>query len=287
MVLGQASSLERRARPSGWYKERRNGAKSFKRPALLLLGLTMLVLAASVASLLAAVQAKQSLSVEVAGTYVASVSFDRLSSSAPSDFTIDTLQLTTSVVNTGDEEITLLRDPRTPLSSWATNTFAVSHESGAIPTFKGVQVRYSPDQAATLGEAQLTTLAPGESLDVSHEVGKYYNCTLISFNASSGYETRVLLVTSSGEGTYTFEPTNVFTSVAEDGTFGQIIAETAPATVSLSGILASSQPFSASSVGGAERVSKGRKRASYVSCSSTRQVSSRTAVSVQITDVEF
>lgn len=210
----------------------------------------MFVLAASFASLLAAVSAKQSLSVEVA---------------APSDFTIDSLQLTTSVVNTGDETITLLKDPRTPLSSWATNTFAVANEDGATPAFTGVKVRYVPETAAALGGDQLTTLAPGEALEVSHEVGKYYNFT------------------SAGEGSYTFEPVNVFTVVAEDGTLSDIVAETTPATVSLSGQLASSQPLASSSVGGASEKSKLSKRASYYSCTSTRQTQIASAITTAAT----
>ena len=93
-----------------------------------------------------------------------------MSTAAPSELTdVSDLSVTTTIVNTGDETLKLLTDPRSALSSWATNTFAVTHaDSGAGVDFTGVKVRYSPEAAAQLGEA-ITTLAPGESIDVAHE----------------------------------------------------------------------------------------------------------------------
>ena len=54
---------------------------------------------------------------------------------------IDNLKITATLVNTGDETLTLLNDPRGPLSKMPTETFLIEHEaSGATPAFTGVKV---------------------------------------------------------------------------------------------------------------------------------------------------
>lgn len=204
----------------------------------------MFALATAVLGLAASTSAHKSLSVSV---------------SNPSTADVDGLKLTTTISNTGDETLKLVNDPRTPLSSWATNTFAVSSDDGTVPAFTGVKVRYIPSVAVKSKTATFTVLEPGQSVDVTHEVGRYYNFT------------------NAGAGNFHFEPVNLFTEVKEDGELGTIIAETAAAKVSLAGKLASTEPLSTTSLGGAEHHSV--KRATYSSCTSTRQTQTNSAIS--------
>lgn len=54
---------------------------------------------------------------------------------------IDNLKVVATLVNTGDETLKLLNDPRGPLSKLPTATFRVSHdESGVAPAFTGAKV---------------------------------------------------------------------------------------------------------------------------------------------------
>lgn len=55
---------------------------------------------------------------------------------------VDNLKLVATVVNTGDETLKLLNDPRGPLSKMPTETFLIEHEAtGATPAFTGVKVQ--------------------------------------------------------------------------------------------------------------------------------------------------
>lgn len=178
----------------------------------------MLALGATVLGLAAAAAATKSLKVSVAAP------------SAMAD--VSDLTVTTTIVNTGDETLSLLADPRSALSSFATNTFAVTHDSGAGVDFTGVKVRYIPEMAAKLADT-VKVLAPGESVDVTHEVGRYYNFT------------------GAGEGAFNFEPVNLFTAVEADGSLTELRADVEPAAVHLTGQLATSKALSESSLGGA------------------------------------
>ena len=83
---------------------------------------------------------------------------------------VDDFDVSTTITNTGDEALKLLNDPRSPLSSFATNTFVVTNSDGALPAFIGVKVRPVTEAVARSGDDSLfTTLAPGESVDVVHE----------------------------------------------------------------------------------------------------------------------
>ena len=54
---------------------------------------------------------------------------------------VDNLKVVATLVNTGDETLKLLNDPRGPLSKLPTATFLVSHdESGVAPAFTGAKV---------------------------------------------------------------------------------------------------------------------------------------------------
>jgi len=83
---------------------------------------------------------------------------------------VDDFDVLTTITNTGDETLKLLKDPRSPLSSIATNTFVVTNSDGAYPAFSGIKVRYVPEAVAkSRGDSSFKVLAPGESVDVPHE----------------------------------------------------------------------------------------------------------------------
>ena len=181
--------------------------------------------------------------------------------------------VSTRIINTGDETLRLLNDPRTPLSPFATNSFVVTNSNGLYPSFNGARVQYLPHIVARRsGEGSLfTVLAPGEFVDVLHEgrsstfttrvpnschccnsVGRYYNFT------------------SSGPGSYTFIPVNIFNVLEDDGSVGVIAAEIIPATARISGKLFSDEGLGTNSLGGVVLVKKRAiqfgKRINFMSC---------------------
>ncbi|KAK7438480.1 hypothetical protein VKT23_018095 [Stygiomarasmius scandens] len=92
---------------------------------------------------------------------------------------VDNLKVTAKLTNTGDETLRVLNDPRSVLSSHPTNTFSISDADGASPSFNGMRVKYSPNSAArTNGTHTFTTLTPGESVEVEHDLSYAYNFTL-------------------------------------------------------------------------------------------------------------
>jgi len=103
---------------------------------------------------------------------------------------LENLRVTTTVINTGDETLKLLNDPRGVLNSFPENTFNITGATGSRPLFNGArvnhhpvtrktrvlrllirfQVLYSPEHAAGLGDPSVfTVLAPGASVDVTHD----------------------------------------------------------------------------------------------------------------------
>lgn len=53
---------------------------------------------------------------------------------------VDNLKITATLLNTGDETLKLLNDPRGPLNQLPTETFAIIHDSGVVPDFIGAKV---------------------------------------------------------------------------------------------------------------------------------------------------
>jgi peptidyl-Lys metalloendopeptidase len=84
---------------------------------------------------------------------------------------VDSLRLVTELVNTGDETLKLLNDPRTILRKLPTNTFSIVHEdSHASPKFAGAKVKYTHESAAKYGQDDaFTVLAPGQSFKLTHD----------------------------------------------------------------------------------------------------------------------
>ncbi|KAK7046104.1 hypothetical protein VNI00_007105 [Paramarasmius palmivorus] len=195
-----------------------------------------------------------------------------LSVSAPESVAdVSSFSVVTTITNTGDETLKLLNDPRSALSPWATNTFEVANSDGVAPEFTGVIVRYIPEVAAKSQDAEaFTVLAPGAFVDVTHEVGNYYNFT------------------NAGTGAFTFTPTNLFQHVELDGSITVIEASTAPALTQLTGQLSSSSFLSSASIGGSNPDTRRHnalgKRASYRSnCSSSRQTVNNQALTASAT----
>ncbi|CCO36873.1 Peptidyl-Lys metalloendopeptidase Short=MEP [Rhizoctonia solani AG-1 IB] len=83
---------------------------------------------------------------------------------------VDNFRVAATVSNTGSETLRILRDPRSPLSTWATETFGVVNNKGERAAFSGVKVRYSPQAVAKTGRADsFVELKPGESVTVEHD----------------------------------------------------------------------------------------------------------------------
>jgi len=102
---------------------------------------------------------------------------------------LENLKVTTTVVNTGDETLKLLNDPRGVLNTFPENTFSITDAAGSRPLFNGakvnrgfltntcihafgscLQIKYSPTHAAGLDDPSVfTVLAPGASIDVIHD----------------------------------------------------------------------------------------------------------------------
>ncbi|KZV72540.1 hypothetical protein PENSPDRAFT_750834, partial [Peniophora sp. CONT] len=95
-----------------------------------------------------------------------------LSVSAPAAVEdVANLKVTTTLTNTGDEAVTLLKTPESVLNPFETNTFQLKSESGAVPAFTGAKVKFAIDRA------EQKTLAAGESLQVEHSLAGVYNLT--------------------------------------------------------------------------------------------------------------
>ncbi|KAG6887843.1 hypothetical protein C0992_010492 [Termitomyces sp. T32_za158] len=107
-----------------------------------------------------AVSALHSLSVEVSGE--------------PAVVGIDQLVVKTTVTNTGDEIITLLNHPESPLNKLPANTFTITDATGGTATFTGIKAKYVPAMAIAAGKDAVTVLAPGQSVEVKHDLSEAY-----------------------------------------------------------------------------------------------------------------
>jgi peptidyl-Lys metalloendopeptidase len=100
---------------------------------------------------------------------------------------VENLILRVTVSNTGAAPLKLLNEPNGPLSTMPTNTFWITHENGFKPAFisvkvsvsflptsynlpRFIQVKYSLTYAMRVDdESFFTALAPGQSIDISHD----------------------------------------------------------------------------------------------------------------------
>ncbi|KAJ3502211.1 hypothetical protein NLJ89_g8991 [Agrocybe chaxingu] len=160
---------------------------------------------------------------------------------------VDNLKVVATIANTGDETLKVLNDPRGALSQMATNTFTITDGTGARPSFTGIKVKYVPSTAAAAGA--FTVLAPGQSVEVEHNLGAAYNFTL------------------PGAGAYDIHASNLFYIVNPDSSISTVYADSTTAhSARVSGKLAVARPSLS-------------KRATYVGCSSSQQTSLVSAAS--------
>jgi len=113
------------------------------------------------ASVVAAVSATKSLSLTVSGPEAV--------------VNVAGLTVVATITNSGDETLKVLEDPYSPLSTLTTDTFTITDASGAQPSFTGLRAKYVPRTAADIGA--YTVLAPGQSVEVSHDLSAAYDFT--------------------------------------------------------------------------------------------------------------
>ncbi|KAM5544061.1 hypothetical protein V8D89_002247 [Ganoderma adspersum] len=131
---------------------------------------------------------------------------------------VDNFKVVTTLTNTGDETLKLLNDPRGALHTLPANTFAITTDDGASPSFSGVKVKYSLSNAAKLTDASaFTVLEPGQAVSVTHDLSSAYNFT------------------STGHNTYTVEASNLFHAVNADNEVSEIRADAESHVATLTG----------------------------------------------------
>ncbi|KAF5314617.1 hypothetical protein D9611_007165 [Ephemerocybe angulata] len=154
---------------------------------------------------------------------------------------VDNFKVSTILTNTGDETLKILNDPLGPLSNLPTDSFSVVNSQGSSASFAGAKAKYVPAVAAEVGD--YTTLAPGQSITVNHDLSEAYN------------------LTATGAGTYDVEPRNVFYLVNEKNEISSIHARVSKVhKARVSGRLSKVRPTPTLA-----------KRATYVSCTAARQ----------------
>ncbi|KAL0575657.1 hypothetical protein V5O48_006313 [Marasmius crinis-equi] len=166
---------------------------------------------------------------------------------------VENFKITTSLVNTGDESLKLLKDPRTVLSPLHTNSFVISNADGASPAFTGAFAKFVPEYVVKNNiEDAFVVLEPGQTFEVEHDLSTAYNFTL------------------PGEGAYDIRANNFFLYVD-------------PATNEIAEIQATHEaPLSASFTGTLAVAPRHEKRVTYQSCSSTQQSQLVSAASAAI-----
>ncbi|CEL59951.1 peptidyl-Lys metalloendopeptidase [Rhizoctonia solani AG-1 IB] len=165
---------------------------------------------------------------------------------------VDGLTVKATLKNTGDVTLKLLNDPRSVLSKVNTNTFSISSASGT-PKFTGLRVKYVPSQAAKSSEGSaFTTLAPGQTIEVDHNLAGSYNFTRC------------------GEGSYNFSTLNLFNYVDESGELKTIEASTSSHQFKIAGKLAASNRHSAAST-------INKRAVTFTGCSADQQSQLKTA----------
>ncbi|KAJ1309540.1 hypothetical protein OPQ81_006313 [Rhizoctonia solani] len=130
--------------------------------------------------------------------------------------------VTAVLKNTGTETLKLLKDHRSVLSPTRTHTFNVVSEKGS-PEFMGMFIKYSPEAAVKKNNAAgFTTLAPGQSFEITHSLAGVYNFT------------------NTGAGDFKLDAlSNVFEYIDSSGNLAMIEASTESKKIGLSGKLVS------------------------------------------------
>ncbi|KAF5379072.1 hypothetical protein D9615_005979 [Tricholomella constricta] len=161
---------------------------------------------------------------------------------------VDNLKVKTTITNTGDEILKVLNDPNSPLSKLPAHTFIITDANGASPAFTGIKAKYVPAAAIATGKDAVTVLAPGQSVEVEHDLSEAYNFS------------------KSGEGSYSVEANNLFYIVDSSNNAVPIYANADAHRAKLTGKLAVTRRAEV-------------KRATFNGCSSTQQSQLNTAAS--------
>ena len=193
---------------------------------------------------------------------------------------LQNLKVTTTITNTGDEILKLLNDPRGVLDPFPGNSFTITDASGSRPSFVGATVNHllftsymrvlilsSAFRSSTVPRTPLASMIPGVS-PFSLLAPQSTLLTIVSGTKSillahglMGESSSVPAAydfARSGAGYYSIKPSNLFIYIGGDGTPKGLYATVEDIVeVKLSGNLAVS------------RVQD--KRATFVSCSSTRR----------------
>ncbi|KAG9047562.1 hypothetical protein FS837_002025 [Tulasnella sp. UAMH 9824] len=160
------------------------------------------------------------------------------------DFTIKTV-----ITNNGAEGVNLLDDPNSILTpKWKTNTFGIVGPNGIPAKFDGL--KWSP--ASTIKNGHVTSIAPGESIELTHDVSGIYN------------------LTESGAGVYTIDALTDFSVISDDGTVKKISASIQPHIARISGQLASFKPASHQPTAATNNTMT-RRAIGYSGCTSTQK----------------
>ncbi|KAL0564529.1 hypothetical protein V5O48_017514 [Marasmius crinis-equi] len=166
---------------------------------------------------------------------------------------VENFKITTSLVNTGDETLKLLKDPRTVLSSIPTDSFSISNAEGASPAFTGAFAKFVPEYVVKNNvEDAFVVLEPGQSFELVHDLSTAYNFTL------------------PGEGAYDIRAGNLFTYVDANNEIHELEA-------------LHESPLSSSFTGTLAVAPRHEKRVTYTSCSSSQQSQLASAQSAAIT----
>ncbi|KAF6759247.1 peptidyl-Lys metalloendopeptidase [Ephemerocybe angulata] len=166
---------------------------------------------------------------------------------------IDNFKVLALLVNTGSDTLKILNDPLSPLSTLPANTFEIVNSEGSTANFTGIMAKYVPEVAAKAGA--YTTLKPGESVTVEHDLSEAYN------------------LTATGAGAYDIKARNVFYLVNEQNKVSTFQAQVSGSSlkVHVNGRLAKARsPGSSTALSTSSKLANSTllsKRANFNGCS--------------------
>ncbi|KAG6917127.1 hypothetical protein DXG01_003793 [Tephrocybe rancida] len=176
-------------------------------------------------ALAASISAAPSISVKVSGP--------------PAVINAENMKITTTVTNTGDKTLTVLNEPKSPLTSLPADTFKIFDRTGASLAFTGVIAKYAHAAAIDAGSGAVSVLGPGQSVEVDHNLSEAYSFAK--------------------EGEYTVVPNNLFHIVNSTKQAAPLYATVDPYITKLTGRLAKVHHVR-------------HPRPSYVNCSTSQKV---------------
>ncbi|KAF8627321.1 hypothetical protein AX15_004400 [Amanita polypyramis BW_CC] len=86
---------------------------------------------------------------------------------------VEDLKVISTITNAGTKSLDILHDPHGLLSDLPTDKFSITNHWNAQPRFTGVRAKFSPIFAIESGA--YTTLEPGQSIAIEHDLSKAYD----------------------------------------------------------------------------------------------------------------